>query len=250
MAKLGFEVIVHGRNKEKAEAVLSDIKNKTNQNNLTAVYADLVSFTQIIEMADTIYERFNKLDILINNAGVLRPNHYITKEGLEETFTVNYVAPFLLTNLLIKLLKKESSSRIVNVASRVHSNHIDFDNLQFEKGYSGVKAYAQSKTCLIMFTYFLAEKLKDTNITLNCLHPGVINTKLLRAAYGSFGASPSEGAKALIYASTSPELEKISGKYLKDNTITSSKDITYNKELQKKLWKKTEDIIGIKFENF
>ena len=226
---------------------MKNIEKATN-NELSSVYADLGSFTQIKQMVNTIYDRFNKLDVLINNAGVYRSERNITPEGLEETFAINYVAPFLLSNLLLDLLKNTKSSRIVNVVSRVQSNHFNLNDLQFEKNYTGVKAYAKSKTALILFTYLLAEKLKNTDITVNCLHPGVINTKLLRSAFGSGGAPLSDGAKSLIIAAIAPELKNVSGKYFINNRSEPSKDITYNKEIQKKLWKKTEEIIGMEFQ--
>jgi len=226
------------------------IEKITNKNNVSSIYADLSSFNEIKEMVSDIFDRFNSFDVLINNAGVYKSKREITQEGLEETFAINYVAPFLITNLLIDLLKKAESSRIVNVVSRVQSNHLDFNDLQFERGYTGVKAYARSKTALILFTYLLADKLHNTDVTVNCLHPGVINTKLLRSAYGSGGAPLLEGAKTLIFAAITPELKNISGKYFVNNRSEPSKDITYNKEIQKKLWKKTEEIIGIEFRNF
>jgi len=250
LVKSGYHVIVHGRNREKAELTLKNIQRITNKNNISSVYADLSSFNQIKEMVNDIYDRFNRLGVLINNAGVYSSERNITQEGLEKTFAVNYIAPFLLTNLLIDLLKKGKSSRIVNVASRVHSNQLNFNHLQFETGYTGVKAYARSKTCLILFTYLLADKLKNTDVTVNCLHPGGINTKLLRAAMGFVGATLSEGAETLIYAATAPELETVSGKYFSNNNPTPSKDITYNKEIQRNLWKKTEEIVGMEFNNF
>ncbi|MFW9937357.1 MAG: SDR family NAD(P)-dependent oxidoreductase [Candidatus Thorarchaeota archaeon] len=250
LAKSGYHVIIHGRNQEKAQKTMKNVIKESSSNNVSSVYADLGSFTQIKEMVKDIYERFDKLDVLINNAGVIRPLWKLTQEGIEETLAINYVAPFLITNLLLDKLKKAKSSRIVNVVSRVQSNQLDFNDLQFENGYTGVKAYARSKTALILFTYLLADKLKDTNITVNCLHPGVINTKLLRTTYGTYGAPLIEGAKTLIFAATAPELENISGKYFVNNHSQLSKDITYNKEIQRKLWKKTEEILSMKFEKF
>lgn len=241
---------MHGRNREKAELTINNIEKATSSNNVSYVYADLGSFAQLKEMVSYIYDRFDRLDVLINNAGVIRSERRISQEGLEETFAINYVAPFILTKLLLDLLKKGKSGRIVNVVSRVQSNQLDFEDLQLEKGYTAVKAYAKSKTALILFTYLLAEKLKDKDITVNCLHPGVINTKLLRSAFGAGGAPLKEGAKTLIFAATAPELEKVSGKYFVNNRSESSSEITYNKEVQKTLWKKTEDILGLTFENY
>jgi len=224
---------------------MNKIEKATNSNKLSYVYADLGSFAQIREMVSNIYERFDRLDVLINNAGVIRSERRVGQEGLEETFAINYVAPFFLTDLLLDLLKKGKSSRIVNVVSRVQSTQLDFEDLQLEKGYTAVKAYAKSKTALIMFTYLLAEKLLDKNITVNCLHPGVINTKLLRSAFGAGGAPLTEGAKTLIFAAIASELENVSGKYFVNNRSKSSKEITYDKEVQRTLWKKTEEILGI-----
>lgn len=229
---------------------MNKIEKATNSNNLSYVYADLGSFAQIRAMVSDIYERFDRLDVLINNAGVIRSERMINQEGLEETFAINYVAPFFLTKLLLDLLKKGKSSRIVNVVSRVQSNQLNFEDLQLEKGYTAVNAYAKSKTALIMFTYLLAKKLQDKNITVNCLHPGVINTKLLRSAFGAGGAPLIEGAKTLVFMATASELKNVSGEYFVNNRSKSSKEITYDKEVQRTLWKKTEEILGMAFENY
>ena len=247
LVNLGYHVIIHGRNQKSAEQTMEQIKKETKKNNISTTYADLGSFNQIVEMTKEIKKQFKKLDVLINNAGVYRSEKHLTQKNIEETFAINYVAPFLLTNLLIDLLKKTESSRIVNVVSQVHSNRLNLDDLQFQTDYTGTKAYAQSKTCLIMFTYRFADKLKKTTITVNCLHPGIINTKLQRAAMGSTGAPVSAGAGNLIYVATSPKLEKTTGLYFEDNKPKSSKDITYNVEMQKRLWEKTEKLIGMKF---
>jgi NAD(P)-dependent dehydrogenase (short-subunit alcohol dehydrogenase family) len=245
LAKLGYHVIIHGRNREKTEKALKRIRDEVNNDDavLSGVYADLSSLAEIKIMISNIYSRFDRLDVLINNAGVIRPERTINEDELEETFAINYLAPFLLTNHLLDLLKKGASSRIVNVVSRVQSNQLDLDDLQLEKGYTAVKAYAKSKTALILFTYFLAERLRNEKVTVNCLHPGVINTKLLRAAFGAGGADLSEGAKTLVFAAVSPKMENVSGKYLVFNRQESSKEITYDKEIQKMLWNRTEEIL-------
>jgi len=249
IVNLGYHVIIHGRNQKSAEQTMDQIKKETKDDCISATFADLGSFNQIIEMTKNIKKQFKKLDVLVNNAGVYRPEKRLSQENIEETFAINYVAPFLLTNLLIDLLKKADSSRIVNVVSQVHSNRLNLNDLQFQNDYTGVKAYAQSKTCLIMFTYLLAEKLKKTTTTVNCLHPGIINTKLLKAAMSSIGAPVSAGAENLIYIATSHKLEKITGTYFDNNKPKLSKEITYNAEMQKKLWEKTEKLIGMKFIN-
>lgn len=250
LVEMGAHVIIHGRNQKKAELTMKDIKKKTNLHSVSTIYADLASIDQINTMADDIYKNFDRLDVLINNAGIYRPQRQLSHDGIEETFAVNYVAPYILTNRLVKILNKTSSSRIVNIVSEVQSNKLDFNNLQFETGYTGVKAYARSKTCLVMFTYLLAEKLKKYNITVNCLHPGVINTKVLDAAMGMVGAPVSVGADTLVHAAISSKLEGITGKFLDMKRIQPSKDITYNKELQEKLWQITEKLIGMNLKDF
>lgn len=250
LAKLGALVIVHGRNQTKAEETLTEIKNKASNDNFYALYGDLRSIEEIKNISRQLHKNFGRLDVLINNAGIIKQERTITHEGLEETFAVNYIAPFLLNNLLIDILKNSTPRRIVNVASQVHSNEIDFDNLQYSTGYTAVRAYALSKTCLIMYTYLLADKLKKYNITVNTLHPGVINTKLLKATWGEIGAPTDVGAKALVHAATASDLRNVTGKYFKNNKAAISKDLTYNKQLQEKLWRKTEELLGMKFENF
>jgi len=244
----GSHIIIHGRNEKKALEALKEIQNKTNQTDLSYIAGDLSSLSEIKSLVNEIHSNFNKLDILVNNAGILNNQRKITKEGLEETLVVNYIAPFYITNLLIDLLKKGESSRIVNVVSQVPSNHLDLDDFQFEHGYTGVKAYARSKTYLVMFTYLLAERLRKYDILVNCLHPGVIDTKLLKVAWGTYGAPVSIGAESIIYAAISEDLVNKTGLYLNNNRMDKSKEITYDKNLQTKLWSKTEKILGLKFE--
>ena len=243
LARMGHHVIIHGRDKEKAKMNMDKIAKLANNNDLSFVYAELGSLAQIREMVNKFYDHYDRLDVLINNAGVIRQKRTVNQYGLEETFAINYLAPFYLTNLLLDLLEKGKPSRIVNVVSRVHSNHFDFDNLQWEKGYTAVKAYAKSKTALILFTYLLAEKLQSKDIAVNCLHPGRINTKLLHAAFQAGGEPVIEGARKLVYAATSPELKDVNGEYFVNNRISSSTKITYNKEVQETLWKRTEEIL-------
>ena len=248
LAKQGYHVIIHGRNDKKALGTLKQIRYEVKNSEVSYVVGDLRSISEVKSLVNDIYSKYSKLNILINNAGILNDQRKLTEDGLEETIVVNYLAPFYLTNLLIDLLKEGNSSRIINIVSEVHSNHLDFENFQFEKGYTGVKAYALSKTCLIMFTYSLAEKLRAYDISVNCLHPGIINTKLLQVTSGTYGAPVSIGAESIIYAATSNELNNETGLYLKNNHREKSKEITYDKNLQSKLWLKTEDILGLKFE--
>src|SRR6267143_3965723 len=186
------------------------------------MYADLSSQSSIRQLAQDIEKKFDRLDVLINNAGVNRSKKTMTEDGLESTFAVNVVAPFLLTNLLLGKLKASAPARIVNVSSNAaNGSSIDFDNLQGERKYSVYSAYGQSKLALNLLTLEFARRLQGTGVTANFLHPGVVRTRLARdlnpAAQAIlsfvklFFASPEKGARTSIYVASAPELEGVSG---------------------------------------
>lgn len=156
------------------------------------------------------------------------------------TFAVNYLAMFLLTLSLLDLMKNSAPSRIVNVGSMAHASDIDFDNLQGESSFSGYDAYSRSKLCVNLFTFRLAEKLKGAGVTINCLHPGVISTKLLHAFGISGGASVEKGAGNLIHAAASPDLENVTGNYFVDREETEPASISFDREIQDRLWRLSE----------
>jgi len=171
-------------------------------------------------------------------------NRELSQDGFEMTFAVNHLAHFLLTDLLLDLIKKSGYSRVINVASMAHASEIYFDNLQHEKFYEGYSAYALSKLCNILFTYELAEKLSGSKTTVNCLHPGVIRTKLLHAGWGFGGSELNEGSKTPVHLATSQEVEKITGKYFVNCAQSNSSDISYNQEKRKLLWEISEKMIA------
>lgn len=248
LAQKGHQIILHGRNQSKGEKTLNKIKTLTKNTNIEFILADLSSSKQIKNIVDDIYSNYDKLDVLINNAGVYENSRVLSEDGYEMTFAVNYLALFALTLLILPLLAKSAPSRTINISSMVHSSHIDFENLQGEKHFSGYEAYGLSKLCVILFTYALARKLKGTDITVNCLHPGVINTKLLRKSF-SGGADVSEGAKTTVYLATAPEVEKVSGKYFVNKKVTESAAISYDEDIQQKLWLISEKFTKVKFED-
>ena len=171
---MGHTVIIHGRNNRRITEALKDF---TLRENILSISGDLSVQSEIHTMANNLYSLVSKIDVLINNAGIYQHNKEITPDGLEKTFAVNHMAPFILTNLLLEFLKNSKEPRIVIVSSMIHSGSIDFTNFQGEKYFNGSNAYSLTKLCNILFTYKLADILKDQNITSNCLHPGVINTK-------------------------------------------------------------------------
>jgi retinol dehydrogenase 14 len=175
LANMGASVVMVGRDRGKGQAALAEIKERSANASVDLLLADLSSQEDIRRLADEFKEAYPRLDVLVNNAGVIRSRRIRTADGIEMTFAVNHLAYFLLTNLLLDVLKASAPSRIVNVASGEQRNGtIDFDDLQGEMGYKGAKAYSQSKLATVLFTYELARKLEGTGVSANCLHPGVV----------------------------------------------------------------------------
>jgi len=251
LADTGAKVLIHGRNRKKCESTRGEIEKGTGNNQLKIYVADFSSLRQVRELAEEIKSSQDRLDVLVNNAGVYQDSRQITEDGMEMTFQVNHLAPFTLTLLLLDLLFQSTPARIVNVASTTHqSATVDFDNLQGEKYYEGYTAYALSKLGNILFTYELARQLEGKGITVNCLHPGSINTKLLRAGFSSVGHDVSYGAQTPVYLATSPEVEGVTGKYFRHEQETDSSSLSYDRGLQEKFWKVSEELANIKASDY
>jgi NAD(P)-dependent dehydrogenase (short-subunit alcohol dehydrogenase family) len=245
LSELGARVILHGRSKSTVKKVLQEIEQKTGNDQLDFFVADLSSLQQIRAMSAEIRQKYSRLDVLINNAGVAMNNLEISEDGYEMTFAVNHLAAFALSLLLLDLMTASVPSRIIKVSSMVHSSSLNFENLAEPRHFDGWEVYCQSKLCNILFTYELAEKLQKTGVTVNCLHPGVINTKLLRVNFG--GGSPvSEGSRKLVYLATAPELATVTSEYFYDNQQTRSAEITYDAATRKKLWDLSEKLCGLR----
>jgi NAD(P)-dependent dehydrogenase (short-subunit alcohol dehydrogenase family) len=248
LAIKGARVLLHGRNLSKGAVVQEEIRRTTESPGLQFFQAELSSPQEIRELADQIKESHDRLDVLINNAGTFERDRKVTGNGLETTFAVNYLAQFQLVHELLDLLKRSASGRIVNVASATHWNArtVDLSHLQGEEPYDGYEAYAQSKLAVVLFTYALARRLEGKGMTANCLHPGVIKTKLLRAGFGDHpGDTPEKGARTSVYLALSPEVEGISGRYFEECKPVQSSPISRNLELQEKLWRISEELTGL-----
>lgn len=251
LAQKGATVLIHGRELKRTMAAEDEIVQQSNNSSINSFIADFSSLKQVKELAEKIKAKHDRLDVLINNAGVYMKKRISSDDGYEMTFQVNYLAHFLLTNLLLDLLKQSAPSRIINVSSMAHSSSIDFNDLQSEKNYSAYGAYALSKLANILFTFKLSENLKDTGVTANCLHPGVINTKLLREGFGSMGGNVKDGAKIPVFLASSKKVDDVTGKFY----ITGLKDlipkegptpeIAYNIDVQEKLWVMSSELVGI-----
>jgi len=236
LAKRNTVLLMHGKSIHKGKQIRDEIIARTGNTNVFYFNADFTSFREIGEFSKNIHAKFSHIDILINNAGIYENEKIILDNGLEKSFMVNHLAAFSLTLQLLDLLEKSKNARIINVSSMIHANSIDFENLNGEKYYSGDNAYSLAKLCNILFTKEISSKLKNKNITVNALHPGVINTKLLKAGWGKIGGSTEEGAKRIIYLSYSNDVENITDKYFMNDSITKSSDITYDENIRKRLW--------------
>ncbi|MFL5490939.1 MAG: SDR family oxidoreductase [Gemmatimonadales bacterium] len=254
LAGLGASLVLVCRRQADGDKVASEISRRSAEPDVVA--ADLSSQSEIRRAAGEIRERHPTLHVLINNAGVFTHRRQLTVEGLEQQFAVNHLAYFLFTNLLLDCLKAAAPSRIINVSSGAHSgSHLDFADLQGERGYDGNRAYSQSKLANILFTYELARRLRGTGVTANCLHPGVIATRLLADYMGvpaaggalarTFGAKPEKGAETIVYLASSQEVEGVTGKYfVNKRPVTSSRE-SNDEAAARRLWEVSERLTGI-----
>jgi NAD(P)-dependent dehydrogenase (short-subunit alcohol dehydrogenase family) len=245
LAGMGATVIVHGRDPVRTKNVASEIKESSDNNSIDFFVADFYSLEEVKNLSGQLHSKYDRIDVLINNAGVYMNHKELSKDGYEMTFAVNHLAHFLLTHLLIDLMDKSANGRILNVASMAHAHEVDFNNLQGEKFYAGYTAYSYSKLCNILFTYQLARQLDDKNITANCLHPGVIRTKLLRAGWGMGGSPLSSGSKTSVYLASSPDVEHVTGNYFANSRPVVSASISHNLIAQNKLWQMSEKMVTL-----
>jgi NAD(P)-dependent dehydrogenase (short-subunit alcohol dehydrogenase family) len=245
LMSLDTEVVLHGRDRQKCERVQRELVKITGNTVPDMVIADLSAQDQILQMADDITSRYDRLEVLINNAGTYQPERLLTHDGVEMTFAVNYLAPFLLTRLLFPLLRKSAPSRIVTVASSAHEDvrRIDWDNLPSREHYDAWDSYALSKFADITFTYSLARMAKGSGVTANCLHPGVTDTKLLRSAFPGYPAiTPEEGARTSVYLAISDTVTGVSGRYFDSQKPARSSDLTHDRSVQDRFWEIAEDL--------
>ncbi len=249
LAEQGASVILHGRDPEKGQNVLDEVKKSTKNNKLEYYNADLSSLHEVNFLAEQILSAYKTLDILINNAGIgggpkNSSKRELSKDGLELRFAVNYLSHFVLTYKLLELIKKSSPARIINVSS-IGQEPLDFDDIMTEKGYDSLKAYRRSKLAQIMFTFDLAEELEEDNITVNCLHPATLmNTNMVYEFFGRTMSTVENGAEALEYLIMSKGLDSVTGEYFNGKRRERANEQAYNKEARKKLREYSFNIIN------
>jgi NAD(P)-dependent dehydrogenase (short-subunit alcohol dehydrogenase family) len=252
LAAAGARVAIVGRTRDKGERALSEIRQRSG-GDVVLFVADLGSQRAVRALAARLTAALPRVDVLVNNAGLILDQRVLTEDGLETTFAVNHIAYFLLSRLLEPKLCASAPARIVNIASGAHRGAtIRFDDLVGARAYDGWRAYAQSKLANIVFTYELARRLAGTGVTANCLHPGAVATNfanagpaLIRLAVRigrPFLKSPARGAATAIYLASSPEVEGVSGKYFVNRREARSSDESYDPEVAARLWKVSEEL--------
>ncbi len=262
LANMGATVAMVCRNKARGEEAQNEIKEQSGNDNVDLLLADLSSQASIRQLAETIQQRYQHIHVLINNVGIYNMRRQETTEGFEAMFAVNYLAPFLLTNLLLEKLNASAPARIINVSSEAHqTGYINMHDLQLEHHYKFMRGYGQSKLALVLFTYELARRLQGTGVTVNCLHPGFVATNIgqngvgkvgrsiVKLIFSRLGISAEEGAKTSIYLATSPDVEGITGKYFVKSIPVRSAPISYDETLQRQLWEESTKLVHLQAGN-
>ncbi|MCS7072308.1 MAG: SDR family oxidoreductase [Anaerolinea sp.] len=257
LARMGADVVVHGRSRERVDSVVGAITAAGGRAH--GLLADLSRLSDVHALAADFKRRHDRLDVLINNAGAVFTDRQLSADGYEMTFALNHLGHFLLTHLLLDVIQASAPARIINVSSDAHRavRSLNFDTLG--KGGAGFGAYAQSKMMNLLFTFELARRLEGTGVTVNALHPGFVATgfgrnndgaagSILRAVIGlmrPMARTPEQGAQTIIYLASSPEVEGVTGQYFVDCKAVQPHPYAHNREAQRRLWERSEDMAGI-----
>lgn len=258
LAERGARVFIAGRNAEKGAAAVRDIATNTGTDQAEFLQADLSVQADVRGLAKAVKQRTNRLDVLVNNAGVIMFRREETRDGIEMTFGLNHLNYFLLTHELLDLLRASAPARIVSVASIAHRRAmLDFDDLQLSRGFGAWKAYSRSKLANIMFTYALARRLEGTGVTANCLHPGFVSSHFgqngrflartgmaLAMRFGN-AISVAQGAQTSVYLASAPEVTSQSGLYFDEGKAVKSNHASYDRHAQEKLWDISAKMVSV-----
>jgi NAD(P)-dependent dehydrogenase (short-subunit alcohol dehydrogenase family) len=256
LATMGARVAITGRDRERTEDAAREIR-AAGGGQVDVFVADLSAQSEVRRLADEVLQSLSRIDVLINNAGGYWHTRHVTADGLERTFAVNHLAPFLLTNLLLDRLKQTAPARVVTVSSNAQTTgRIDFNDLQGERSYSGGRAYNQSKLANVLFSYELARRLQTTSVTANALHPGIVSTsfgaedpaglqRLFVPIVRPFMKTPVQGAATSIYLASAPDLEQVTGRYFVNSKPKRSSKRSYDEAAAARLWQVSADLGGL-----
>jgi NAD(P)-dependent dehydrogenase (short-subunit alcohol dehydrogenase family) len=248
IARMGASLVMVSRDRERGQAAVADVKQQTGNREVELLIADLSSQQSIRDLVKGFGATHDRLNVLINNAGVSLPKRQETADGIETVFATNHLAPFLLTNLLLPVLTAGAPARIVTVSSGAHAmGKIDFDDLQSARSYSEIRVYNQSKLANIVFTYELARRIAGTGVTANAVEPGFVKTNLKVpfpfSIFSFMRGKAADGAKPTVFLASSPDVDGVSGRFFnsKGAAIKSSK-ISYDDATAKRLWHVSEEL--------
>ncbi|MGC1458251.1 MAG: SDR family oxidoreductase [Steroidobacteraceae bacterium] len=257
LAVQGAKLLIHGRDPDKGARIVAELKARSRNPEIDFLQADFASLAEVRRLAAALTARAPRVDVLINNAGGFFGRRTLSQDGYEMTFAVNHLAPFLLTHLLLDILKSTPQSRIVTTASAAHKGAtMVFDDLQAAGKYSGLGCYGRSKLANILFTRALAKRLQGSAVTATCLHPGFVRTEIGRdidasvgkfifAVMSRFARSPEKGAQTLVYLASSPQVQGASGGYYFDCKEIAPSAIAQDDAIAERLWTLSENMVGI-----
>ncbi len=257
LASMGARVGITGRDRARADRAAAEIMHASGNPVVDIFVADMSSQREVRRLADEVLAAYPRLDVLLNNVGGFWANRHVTADGLEHTFALNHLAPFLLTSLLAERLIASAPARVVTVSSGAQSmGRINFDDLMGEQGYSGQSAYNQSKLANVMFTYELARRFQGTGVTATTLHPGMTNTAFsaedpsrafapLVAIMRPFMRSPVKGAETPVYLASSPEAEGLTGQYFANRLSKRTNKASYDSKVTARLWEVSAHLVGL-----
>ncbi len=257
LASLGARVGITGRDRARAEQAADDIRIASGNLAVDAFAADTTSQAEVRRLAIAVLDAYPQLEVLVNNVGGFWAHRHPTADGLERTFALNYLAPFLLTNLLLDRLTASAPARVVTVSSGVQATgRIDFDDLQGTRNYSGQRAYSQSKLATVMFTNELARRLEGTGVTATCLHPGVVRSNFGAEDQAWFFAvisrvalpllkTPAQGAQTSIYLASSPDMDGVTGQFFANRKPKTANKVAYDTDMTARLWQVSADLVGM-----
>ena len=257
LATAGAAVTVVGRDADKTARVVAALRRDSGNDRIEGMVADLSSQAEVRRVAAEFTAGHDRLDVLVNNVGGFWATRHVTADGLERTFALNHLAPFLLTHLLLPLLRASAPARVVTVSSGAQAmGRINFADLQGEHGYSGQRAYNQSKLANVLFTYELARRLEGAGVTANALHPGVVRTQFGQEDASGlyriglplarpFMLSPERGAETSVFLASAPEVEGVSGKYFARRKARRSSPASYDEQAARRLWQVSAELTGI-----
>jgi NAD(P)-dependent dehydrogenase (short-subunit alcohol dehydrogenase family) len=257
LAQMGARVLVVGKNNQRGQMAVLRVREEVGVDTVEFIQTDLASLQQVRDLVEIFKKTHSQLDVLVNNAGTTLLSRKLSTDGYEMTLAVNHLSHFLLTNLLLDVLKANAPSRVINVSSGSHwRGEINFDDLQSEKRYRFMRVYGNTKLANVLFTYELARRLDGTGIASNAVHPGFVSTnmgrdngwlihKMVRLAMIYKGISPQEGARTIVHLATAPEMIDVTGKYFYNMRSVKSSLASYDLDTARRLWEVSEILVGL-----